>query len=566
MKRWIALTGIVALGLVAIVVVERHKVDTPVSPAALLYLVADTEQELTRMPVSFTRMSDRDEIRIGDEIAKASYGLQQNGGDKHAAEIQAYVTQVGSSLATRAHRKLPYRFHYVPEKSFINAFALPGGHVYVGAGLLSMMDSEDELAAVLGHEIEHVDHYHCAERVQQEQALHKLPFGALFALPVELFEAGYSKDQELEADREGTRLAVEAGYSANGAIRMFETFQRLEDEYHSHARTPRQEVSQVTIDTLEGYFRSHPLPSERIAQVNRMIANEGWPVRPERDLMVAYIFSTQRAESALLFGKYTEAQGLASQSLKTHPDDVEALVVLAQAQFAQADFADAASSYRKVLERRGRTTDVVDSYALSLAAANRQTAANEFRQWMASAKGDTHELKTPMAGLLLLQGDAVPIRQREAEVRAATADPSAPNELSDMGWWFYIAGDYPAAERMLRDAVQQRPSNISMALRLGWADIELRQLADALTTINTTTEEPALFSERSMARAVARWQAQDRDIALSNFVAATIAQSEWKNSHWVKMLYSPLVESSIEEMQTELERRKKVAQAARRER
>ena len=124
------------------------------------------------------------------------------------------MTRVGRSWPRDAHRKLPYKFHYIPDPIFINAFALPGGHVYVGAGLLELMDSEDELAAVLGHEIEHIDHYHCAERVQREQALRKIPLGGLVALPVEVFEAGYSKDQELEADREGTRLAVEAGYSA----------------------------------------------------------------------------------------------------------------------------------------------------------------------------------------------------------------------------------------------------------------------------------------------------------------------------------------------------------------
>src|SRR5256712_9605555 len=129
------------------------------------------------------------------------------------------------------------------------------------------MDSEDELAAVIGHEIEHIDHYHCAERVQQEQALRKIPLGELVALPVEIFEAGYSKDQELEADREGTRLAVEAGYSPNGAIRMFETFQRLYQEYQTRAKMPQKELSRVAIETLGGYFLSHTLPSERSAQV-----------------------------------------------------------------------------------------------------------------------------------------------------------------------------------------------------------------------------------------------------------------------------------------------------------
>ena len=81
-----------------------------------------------------------------------------------------YVSRVGAKVAARAHRKLPYKFHYIPNMDFVNAFALPGGHVYIGAGLVALMDSEDELAAVLGHEIEHIDHYHCAERVQTEAA------------------------------------------------------------------------------------------------------------------------------------------------------------------------------------------------------------------------------------------------------------------------------------------------------------------------------------------------------------------------------------------------------------
>jgi len=240
MTRWIALTGVVLLGLAAVFMTEHRKVDVPPGPAALLYLIADTEQELTRMPVRFTRMSDEEEIRIGNETARA-YGFPRDKQDRDTAEVERYLGQVGSRIAAHAHRKLPYKFHYVPGRYFINAFAVPGGHVYVGEGLLALMDSEDELAAVIGHEIEHIDHYHCAERVQQEQALRKIPLGELVALPVEIFEAGYSKDQELEADREGTRLSVQAGYSPNGAIRMFETFQRLYQEYQARAKTPQEE-------------------------------------------------------------------------------------------------------------------------------------------------------------------------------------------------------------------------------------------------------------------------------------------------------------------------------------
>ena len=122
----------------------------------------------------------------------------------------------------------------------------------------------------------------------------------MVAIPVAIFEAGYSKDQELEADREGTHLAVWAGYSPLGAVRMFETFDRLYQEYVRRAQSPQEELSHVAIETLEGYFRSHPLPSERIEQIRKLIADEHWgDLNHERDLEVAYIFWTERARAGL---------------------------------------------------------------------------------------------------------------------------------------------------------------------------------------------------------------------------------------------------------------------------
>src|SRR5208282_2175562 len=127
MKRWIAFAGIVLLGVASVVVCERRKVDVPATPEALLYLVADTEQELTRMPVNFTRMTDDEEIRIGDELAR-SHAAGEEHNDAEAATnrtIEQYLTRVGTALAAHMHRKLPYKFHYVPQPYFVNAFALP---------------------------------------------------------------------------------------------------------------------------------------------------------------------------------------------------------------------------------------------------------------------------------------------------------------------------------------------------------------------------------------------------------------------------------------------------------
>ena len=83
--------------------------DVAPSPSALLYLVADTEQELTRMPVSFTRMSDEEEIGIGNALANPYESQPEDKKDSDIREIENYLTQVGSRLSQHAHRRLLLR-------------------------------------------------------------------------------------------------------------------------------------------------------------------------------------------------------------------------------------------------------------------------------------------------------------------------------------------------------------------------------------------------------------------------------------------------------------------------
>ncbi|HKS76411.1 MAG TPA: M48 family metalloprotease [Terriglobales bacterium] len=547
MKRWIILAAIVALGLGAIFVSERRKVDVPPGPAAMLYLVADTEQELTRMPVRFTRMTDQGEVAIGNEMAKGYNWTDGRERTPEDAEVERYLNQVGARLAPQAHRKLPYKFHYIHDLGFINAFALPGGHVYVGAGLLSLMDSEDELASVIGHEIEHIDHYHCAERVQQEQALRKLPLGGLVAIPVQVFEAGYSKDQELEADREGTRLAVGAGYSANGAIRMFETFQRLYQQVQNRSRTPEEELSQVAWETLQGYFRSHPLPSERIEQINRMIASEHWPVKPERDLTVAYVFWTEKAQAALQAHRYKDAEQLAQRSLNTRPDQVAAIVTLARAQFAQAKFGPSAASFRKAADANFQ---YAEDYAQALAAANPRQAASEFHSWSESKGNPPIDLVVTNAGLQLLAGNPEPARLVQSQI-------TDPELRARLGWWYYRAGDFSTAENLLQSALQERPGNAAIRIRLTWTQIDLMRLSDALDTVNTVYEEGTTTPERGMAKAVAEWLAQQPDQALTDYETALNAEPEWGDPQWVRALYSEKSASAVQNMHDEQEKRRR---------
>jgi predicted Zn-dependent protease len=278
MKRGPILAVLVLAAGLSIYFSQRSKDPTAVSPDAVLDIAADMQRDVTRAPMGLTRISDEEEIRIGDALAKQYLPAASSLSGEEAA-LQQYEQRVGETLTPRAHRKLPYRFHLLPDRNMINAFALPGGHIVVGEGLLDLMTSEDEMANVLAHEVEHVDHYHCVERVQIEAQFRKLHLdvlGQLIQLPLSVWEAGYSKDQEMEADREGMRLATLSGYSPYGAVTMFQKFEKLHDEYVIHARSPEQELSQLAIESVEGYFRTHPPISERLDLAEAEIRQNRW--------------------------------------------------------------------------------------------------------------------------------------------------------------------------------------------------------------------------------------------------------------------------------------------------
>jgi len=291
MKRMLALAAILVIAGGSLYFAQQRRRQDVVSVNAVVDAAADWQRDLTRAPMQFTRISDDQETRIGDELAQ-QYVSAQPAQTAEMAAMERYVGEVGGRVAAHAKRKLAFRFHLIPNVNMMNAFALPGGHVFIGQGLLDQMTSEDELAFVLGHEIEHIDHYHAVERVQIEAQLNKLNLDVVAAvaqIPISLWQAGYSKEQEFEADREGLRIACAAGYSPQGAVNMLERWTKLRSEYVIHAETPTAELSQIAIEGLGGYFRTHPLPSERLAQANEVIAQDDLPLnRPLKPFHVEY--------------------------------------------------------------------------------------------------------------------------------------------------------------------------------------------------------------------------------------------------------------------------------------
>jgi beta-barrel assembly-enhancing protease len=279
MRRALAFAAVLLVAAGALYFAQRRTGPESVSPNAVVDVLADLQRDVSRAPMLVSRISDDEETRIGDELA-SQYEAQQPAQSAETKALERYVRQVGGRVAAHAKRKLAYRFHLVQGTAFINAFALPGGHIFIGQGLLDQLTSEDELAFVLGHELEHVDHYHAAERVQIEAQLKHLNLdvvAAIAQIPISIWQTGYSKDQEFEADREGLRAAVAGGYSALGAVKLLEKFTKLDREYVIHAETPTDELSQLTIDGLMGYFRSHPFSSERLAQAKTVIAQDRLP-------------------------------------------------------------------------------------------------------------------------------------------------------------------------------------------------------------------------------------------------------------------------------------------------
>jgi beta-barrel assembly-enhancing protease len=214
-------------------------------------------------PVS---LSDAEEIRIGGMLAAQfakSEGLEST---PQTTKIDQYLQKVGDRLAQHTQRKIPYRFHFDPDPGFKSAFALPGGQIFVGAGILAMMDTEDQLAVVLGHEMEHVDLNQCRDRLIEELQKQHLTTATADQMKVDPFLPGYGHDREFAADWSGVKLAADAGYSPDGAIRLLNMYVIL-----------GQQMTHTSSEAEKNL-------KDRIAQIDRLITEEKLATPKERDL------------------------------------------------------------------------------------------------------------------------------------------------------------------------------------------------------------------------------------------------------------------------------------------
>jgi predicted Zn-dependent protease len=214
-------------------------------------------------PVS---LSDADEVRIGGLLATQFAKSEGMESTPQTTKIDQYLQKVGDRLAQHTQRKIAYRFHFDPDPGFKSAFALPGGQIFVGAGILAMMDTEDQLAVVLGHEMEHVDLNQCRDRLIEELQKQHLTTATADELKVDPFLPGYGHDREFAADSCGVKLAAEAGYSPEAAVRLLNMYVILGQQM-----THTQSEAEKNL-------------KDRIAQIQRLIAEEKLATPKERDL------------------------------------------------------------------------------------------------------------------------------------------------------------------------------------------------------------------------------------------------------------------------------------------
>lgn len=262
---------------------------------------------------SFTAfMSPEDEKRIGAE--QHPQILEEFGGAYEDPQLSAYVTTIGTRMAAVSERSdLTFTFTIL-DSPVVNAFALPGGYVYVSRGLLALADNEAELAGVLGHEIGHVTARHSAERYSRSVAV-SLGAGLLGAVTGQralsdlanlgggLYLKSYSRENEFEADSLGLRYMAAAGYEPSAVA---EFLANLGAQTELEARLKGAESNPNDFNLLA----THPRTVDRVREAQQATGTLA-PGRVEREPYLRQI-------DGMLYGDDPE-QGFIRDRTFIHP-------------------------------------------------------------------------------------------------------------------------------------------------------------------------------------------------------------------------------------------------------
>ncbi|MGQ0654098.1 MAG: M48 family metalloprotease [Betaproteobacteria bacterium] len=236
--------------------------------AVFTYFSTTTENPLTGEKQRVA-LKPEQEISLGYKSAPEM--AAQMGGISRNERARAVVRRLGERLVERSvASRSPYKFsfHLLADQRTVNAFALPGGPIFITEALLGALKTEAQVAAVLGHEIGHVIARHSSERLAKQQLMQ----GLLSALVVgtgdytsaqigqlvgSMITMKYGREDELEADALGVRIMVEAGYDPHAMIAVMETLARVS----GGSRQPE-------------FVSTHPAPENRAARIKESIAKQ----------------------------------------------------------------------------------------------------------------------------------------------------------------------------------------------------------------------------------------------------------------------------------------------------
>lgn len=206
------------------------------------------------------------EIALG--LDGKDYMIQQSGGLYADEKVQNYVKLLGHKIVEQSTaKKTPYQFnfHVLADPNTVNAFALPGGQIFITMGLLKRLENEDQIAGVLGHEIGHVVARHSAEQMAKQQLTQGLVGAATVAggdyssaqyaqMIAQMVNLKYGRGDELEADDLGVRFMLETGYNPEQLIGVM----KILEQASGGSRQPE-------------FTSTHPSPANRIQHIKEAI-------------------------------------------------------------------------------------------------------------------------------------------------------------------------------------------------------------------------------------------------------------------------------------------------------
>ena len=212
-------------------------------------------------------ISAEQEIALGVNSFPAM--IEQYGGLHPDAEAQRFVKGIGQRIVQQSDaKKTPYQydFHLLYDPKVVNAFALPGGQVFITQALFNQLETEDQLAGIFGHEIGHVVARHGAERIATQELTQGLTGAAVIAagdyssaqaaqMIAGLVNMSYGRDQELQSDDLGVRFMIQAGYDPEALVSVMEILERAS----GGQRQPE-------------FMSTHPSPENRVQRIREAIA------------------------------------------------------------------------------------------------------------------------------------------------------------------------------------------------------------------------------------------------------------------------------------------------------